>query len=114
MANLKDVEGHIPIVEVNATVLDIDKIRLKFFGLPGDCGPDLIMDFDMARTVILALEQCLPDRKLAMNKSLADKVATLFMGYTITKEQADKIIDVINKCVAPIEPLPPVAPSKDM
>ncbi len=49
------------IIEVEVTVLDIDKLRLKFHGLPGDVGPDLIMNFDLARTVIAKLHAVLPE-----------------------------------------------------
>lgn len=49
------------IVEVEATVLGINQIRLKYHGLPGDTGPDLIMDEAMARQTISALSKCLPE-----------------------------------------------------
>jgi len=62
MSNLSDsdIEG----VEVQATVFDIGKIRLKFFGLPGDVGPDLVMDETMARSIIAELSKCLPEYEL--------------------------------------------------
>jgi hypothetical protein len=51
----------IGIVEVEATVIAINQIRLKYYGLPDDCGPDLIMDEDMARQTIAQLSKCLPE-----------------------------------------------------
>lgn len=49
------------MIDVEVTVLDIDKIRLKFHGLPNDSGPDLIIDPTMARTIINKLTSCLPE-----------------------------------------------------
>lgn len=56
--------GKSPIVEVQATVLDVNMIRLKYFGLPGDQGPDLFMDESLARTTIKELTKCLPENQV--------------------------------------------------
>lgn len=48
-------------IDIEATVLDIDYIRLKFHGLPNDLGPDLVMDFNMVRLLIAKLQKCLPE-----------------------------------------------------
>lgn len=96
---MADIQVAVPVVEVNAVVLDIDKIRLKFLGLPGDCGPDLIMDFDLARSIITSLHKCLPET--AKNVSNAIKVIAILTGATLTGAEYREILDVATKATQP-------------
>lgn len=61
MESVKVKELQNPIVEVKATAIAMNMIRLKFFGLPGDAGPDLIMDEALARETIKQLQSVLPE-----------------------------------------------------
>ena|ERR1700735_4027806 len=74
------------IVEVEATTLDMERIRLKFHGLPGDAGPDLIMDPSMARIVIDKLSKCLP-QSIAQDtygvSIIYDPADTIFVGRVL-------------------------------
>lgn len=90
--NLLDKDRQM-IVETEATVLDIDHIRLKFHGLPGDTGPDLIMDPSMARIIIQQLSKCLPENY--KQEDLKDKILAMLRGVTLSKDDAYELTETI-------------------
>jgi len=88
------------VVETEVTVLSDSQIRLKFHGLPGDTGPDLIMDYSMARLIVSKLSSVLPEfdnTTLPVTK----RIITMTLGCTITKEDAAAIIAAVNQATHP-------------
>lgn len=78
-------------IEVEATQLDIDHIRLKFHGLPNDSGPDLIMSPILVRLTIYKLSDCLPLETVTF-----DTLKRMMVGVLFTKEAAAELISIIS------------------
>jgi hypothetical protein len=96
--SFKDSKGRQFIMEVEATVLDIDAVRLKYHGLPGDTGPDLIMNFDLVRQTINALQKCLP---LPNISTPVEFVIQMLMGRTLFRQEIGQILEALMHTSAP-------------